>query len=44
MYYNNGDREMGDYSNDEPIGKHIMLKKNGEIEINNLLLFYSIIN
>ena len=25
---------MGNYSNDEPVGKHIMLKKNGEIEIN----------
>ena len=35
MYYNNGDREMGDYSNDESVGKHITLKKNGEIEINN---------
>ena len=25
FYYNNGDREMGDYYNDEEIGKHVML-------------------
>ena len=29
-YYNDGDREMGDYYNDEPIGKHALLTKNGE--------------
>ena len=27
MYYNNGDREIGDYSNDESVGKHIIIKK-----------------
>ena len=27
MYYSNGDREMGDYSNDDEIGKHIILTK-----------------
>ena len=25
MYYSNGDREMGDYSNDKRIGKHVLL-------------------
>ena len=28
-YYNNGDRQMGDYYNDNPIGKHVTLTKNG---------------
>ena len=32
MYYNNGDRQMGDFLNEEPIGKHVLLKNNGEIE------------
>ena len=32
MYYNNGNRSMGDYSNDKPIGKHVMLTKNGEVK------------
>ena len=31
-YYNDGDRRMGDYLNDEPIGKHVILTKNGEVE------------
>ena len=35
MYYHNGDREMGDYYNDYPIGKHVKLTRNGEVEINN---------
>ena len=30
MYYINGDREMGDFSNDKEIGKHILFTKNGE--------------
>ena len=34
-YYNNGDREMGDYYNGNPIGKHVMLTRNGEVKINN---------
>ena len=34
-YYNNGDREMGDYSNDKRIGKHVTLTKNGEVKTNN---------
>ena len=33
--YNNGDRSMGDYSKDEPIGKHVMLTKNREVKIEN---------
>ena len=35
MYYNNGDRMMGDYLNGELIGKHIRLTKNGEVKIEN---------
>ena len=35
MYYHNGDREMGDYYNGNPIGKHLKLTRNGEVEINN---------
>ena len=31
-YYNNGDREMGDYSNDKPIGRHALLTRNGEVK------------
>ena len=34
-YYNNGDRRMGDYSDDKPIGKHVTLIKNGEVETKN---------
>jgi len=26
---------MGDYYNDEPIGKHVLLTNNGEVEIEN---------
>ena len=34
-YYNNGDRMMGNYFNNQPIGKHVKLTKFGEIiEIN----------
>ena len=32
IYWNNGDREMGDYSNDNQIGKHVMLTKDGEVK------------
>ena len=35
IYYNNGDREMGDYSNGKEIGKHVTLTKNGEVKTNN---------
>ena len=35
MYYHNGDRMMGDYYNDKPIGKHVTLKINGEVIENN---------
>ena len=36
IYYNaNGDREMGDYSNDNKIGKHVMLTKYGEVKVKN---------
>jgi len=31
-YYHNGDREMGDYSNDNKIGKHVLLTANGEVK------------
>ena len=34
-YFNNGDRRMGDYYNDEPIRKHVILTKNGEVKIEN---------
>ena len=26
---------MGDYSNDEPIGKHAILTENGEVKLSN---------
>ena len=32
MYYNNGDRIMGNFSNNKPIGKHVMLTKDGEVQ------------
>ena len=35
MYYNDGDRAMGDYYNDEPIGRHVILTKDGEIKTKN---------
>ena len=35
MYYHNGDRSMGDYYNDYPTGKHVMLTRNGEVKTNN---------
>ena len=31
IYYNNGEREMKDYLNDLPIGKHVKLNINGII-------------
>ena len=31
-YYNDGNRSMGDYLNDKPIGKHAKLTKNGEVK------------
>ena len=34
-YYNNGYRSMGNYYNDNPIGKHAMLTRNGEVKVNN---------
>ena len=34
-YYANGDRRMGDYLNDKPIGKHVKLTRNEEFEIEN---------
>ena len=34
-YFNNGERIMGDYLNGSPKGKHFVLKKNGEIKIEN---------
>ena len=32
MYYSNGDREMGDYLNDQAIGIHAKLLYNGKVE------------
>ena len=34
-YFNNGDRIMGEFYNDNPIGKHETLTRNGEVKINN---------
>ena len=34
-YYANGDRIMGDYLNDNPIGKHVRLTRNWEVKIEN---------
>ena len=35
FYYNNGDREMGDYHNDNRIGKHVRLTRNGKVKTYN---------
>ena len=37
LYYENGDREMGDFLNNNPKGKHVTLTSNGEVktDINN---------
>ena len=32
---NLGDRRMGNYSNDKPIGMHVILTKNGEVKTDN---------
>ena len=32
-YYANGDKEIGDYSDNKPIGDHKLFKNNGEILI-----------
>ena len=32
MYYSNGDRMMGNYQDDEKIGKHIVLTFDGNVE------------
>ena len=34
IYFNNGDREMGDYLNAEKYGKHVKLLYNGEVIVN----------
>ena len=34
-YYHNGDRSMGDFYNDKPVGKHVTLTKNGKVKVNN---------
>ena len=31
IYYANGERYMGDYSNDKKVGKHVILDNNGNI-------------
>ena len=30
LYYKNGDKKMGEYKNDKPIGNHVMISKNGK--------------
>ena len=35
FYFNNGDRMMGDYYNNKPVGKHVRLTKNGDVKIEN---------
>ena len=39
MYFHNGDRMMGDYYNHNPIGKHVILTRNGEVKINNYTIY-----
>jgi hypothetical protein len=31
---------MGNYTNDMKIGKHVTLKKNGEVQINNYVIWH----
>ena len=33
MYFNRGGKSMGDFFNDQTIGKHIFLQPNGEVTI-----------
>ena len=35
MYYKNGNREMGDYSNGKNVGKHVVLTLYGDTHSNN---------
>ena len=35
FYQTNGDRKMGDWHNDQEIGKHVILTKDGNFEIEN---------
>jgi len=35
MYYKSGYRKMGNYLNDNEIGKHVTLYDNGKVEITN---------
>ena len=35
MYYKNGNREMGDYSDGKSIGKHVVLTQYGDTHTNN---------
>ena len=35
IYVNNGDREMGDFLNNEKVGKHVILHSNGKISTQN---------
>ena len=35
FYFNNGNREMGDYLNDKKVGKHAKLHANGNVTANN---------
>ena len=35
-YFSDGGRRMGDYYNGKPIGKHIRLTKDGDVELENL--------
>ena len=35
MYYNNGDREMGNYSIGQSVGKHVKLTQSGDVRTEN---------
>ena len=35
IYYNSGDREIGDYLNGQKIGKHVFFSIQGEVSIKN---------
>ena len=35
MYFNGGDRMMGDYLDDNPKGKHVVFEKDGNVHVEN---------
>ena len=34
IYYNNGDKKIGDYLNSEPVGMYVILHSNVQITVN----------